>query len=142
MIALFFLVDITNQRDLKALLEIRINLNVKLSMCSNFNFNLSVIFNDTAPFMRKGIIFKFSVEGALLAQWLLRDLVLQSLNRLSQGPVRRSITQASPGTPGQVAKVHPPAFLVSWTFVASIVNLTKPAEFCVQSTDSIRQSKS
>ena len=37
MIALFFLVDIANQRDLKALLEIRINLNVKLSMCANFN---------------------------------------------------------------------------------------------------------
>lgn len=36
-IALVFLVDITNQRDLKALLEIRINLNVKLSMCANFN---------------------------------------------------------------------------------------------------------
>ena len=43
--------------------------------------------------------------------------------------MRRSITQASPGTPGQVAKLHPAAFLVSWTFVASIVNLTKPAEF-------------
>ena len=84
-IALVFLVDITNQRDLKALLEIRINLNVKLSMCANFNL-IFQLYLMILLILWKGIIFKFSVKGALLAQWLLRDLVLQSLNQTLPGP--------------------------------------------------------
>ena len=66
MIALFFLVDIANQRDLKALLEIKINLNVKLSMCANFNL-IFQLYLMILLILCKGVIFKFSVKGALLA---------------------------------------------------------------------------
>ena len=66
MIALFFLVDIANQRDLKALLEIRINLNVKLSMYANFNL-IFQLYLMILLILCKGVIFKFSVKGALLA---------------------------------------------------------------------------
>ena len=74
-----------NQRDLKALLEIRINLNVKFGTCANFNliFQLYLII---LLLLCRGIVFKFSVKGALLAQCLLRDFALRSLNQTLPAP--------------------------------------------------------
>lgn len=67
-------------------------------------------------------------EGHTLGLLLLwGPLVFDLWTESSQGPVRRSIMQASPRTPGQVAQVHPPRFSVLWTFAALIVSLTKPA---------------